>query len=71
MDGGRTARVVIISPSKHRQVNMLVHQLTDGVLERARHQLILQRNRQHDQLIFVEWFVFCHRGYLSLVKPIA
>jgi hypothetical protein len=30
--------------------------------------LVLQGDRQHDQLIFVEWFEFCHR-VLYLIEP--
>ncbi|MEO7838640.1 MAG: hypothetical protein ABIU06_04745, partial [Anaerolineales bacterium] len=30
--------------------------------------LVLQGNREHDHLIFIAWFVFCHRC-LYLIKP--
>jgi hypothetical protein len=48
---------------------MLIHHPADGVFERAWHNLILQRDWEHDQLIFIEWFEFCHRvlyGYRTL-----
>ena len=65
MDGGGAGFVVVVARIKDRQIDMLVHQFADGVLQRARDKLVLQGNREHDQLIFVEWFEFCHRSPLS------
>jgi hypothetical protein len=65
MDGGRARFVVVVTRIKDGQVDMLVHQFADGVLQCARDKLVLQGNGEHDQLIFVEWFEFCHRSPLS------
>ena len=44
------------------------HQFADGVLQCPRHQLVLERDGEHDHLVFIAWFVFCHgRGPLLLV----
>ena len=54
MKGGCSALVVVVTCIKDRHIEMLVHHLAEGVLERARY-----------QLIFLEWFAFCHRIHLA------
>ena len=68
MDGGRAGLIVVVARIEHRQVHMLVHQFTDGMFQRAGHKLVWQRNREHDHLIFIAGFEFCHR-VLWLIKP--
>ena len=47
---------------------MLFHHPADRVLQRTRDKLVLQGNRQHDQLIFIAAFEFCH-GFLFRLEP--
>ena len=49
---------------------MLVHQLADGVLQCPRDKLVLEGDREHDQLIFIAWFEFCHR-FLYLYRTLS
>jgi hypothetical protein len=65
MDGGCANLVVVVTRIKDGEVEVLVHQFADGVLERSWDDLVLQGDWEHDQLIFVEWFEFCHRSPLS------
>ena len=60
MDGSSTGLIVVVARIKDGQVEMLLHQFADGVLQGTRDKLVLQGNWQHDQLIFIAWFVFCH-----------
>lgn len=68
MDGGCAGLVVVAARIKDRQVKMLLHQFADRVLQRTWDKLVLQGDREHYQLIFVEWFEFCHR-FLCLIEP--
>lgn len=68
MDSCRADHIVVVARIEDRQIDMLIHQAVDGVLERPRDQLILERNREHDHLIFIAGFVFCH-GVLWHIKP--
>ena len=65
MDGSCTGFVVVVACIKDGQINMLVHQFADGVLQCTWDKLVLQGNGEHDQLIFVEWFEFCHCSPLA------
>ncbi len=47
---------------KDGQVHVLVHDFADGVLERAWDQLVLQGDGEHNYLLVVAGFVFCHGG---------
>jgi len=60
VDGGRAGLIVVVAGVEHLQIDMLVHQSADRVFQCARHNLVLERNREHDQLIFIASFVFCH-----------
>lgn len=68
MDRGRANHIVVVAHIKYRQVDMLVHQLADGVLQCPRYKLVLERNGEHHQLIFVAWFEFCYR-FLCRIEP--
>lgn len=65
MDGGRAGQVVLVALIEDRQIDVLVHQPVEGVLESPWHELVLERNGEHDHLIFIAWFVFCHGGFLG------
>jgi hypothetical protein len=60
VDGGSTDLVVVVARIKDGQVEVFVYQFADGVLEGIWNKLVLQGDREHDQLVFVEWFEFCH-----------
>jgi hypothetical protein len=66
MDGSCAGLVVIVSSFKDREIDMLVHQLADSMIQRTRDKLVLEGNREHDQLIFIAGFDFCHR-FLYLI----
>jgi hypothetical protein len=68
MDGGCAGVVVVVACVKHRQIDMFLHQLADGVFQRTWHKLVLQGNWEHDQLIFIAGFEFRHR-FLYLIEP--
>jgi hypothetical protein len=38
------------------------------VFQGPRDKLVLERDGKHDHLVFIAWFVFCHR-VLWLIKP--
>jgi len=68
VDGSRASLVIFVALVEDQQVDVLVHQPVDGVLQCSRNKLILERDGEHDHLIFIAWFVFCHR-VLCHIKP--
>ena len=69
VDGSCAGYVVFVAPFKHRQIDMLLHQFVDRVLQCSRDKLVLQGDGEHDQLISIAWFEFCHR-FLYLIEPL-
>ena len=68
MDGGSAGLVVVVAGVEDREVKAFFDQFADGVFERAGDNLVLQGNGQHDQLIFIAGFEFCHK-VLFPIKP--
>ncbi len=62
MDRRRAGHVVFVALIEDRQVDVLVHQPVDGVLQGPWDKLVLERDGEHDHLIFIAGFVFCHRA---------
>jgi hypothetical protein len=68
MDRCRAGLVIFVALVEDRQVDVLVHQPVDGVFQGPRDKLVLERDGEHDHLIFIAGFVFCH-GFLYCIEP--
>jgi hypothetical protein len=55
MDGCCAGHIVFVAFIEDRQIDVLIHQSVDGVLQCPRNQLVLERNGEHDHLIFIAW----------------
>jgi hypothetical protein len=66
VEGGCTGIVVLVSPFKHREIEMIFHQFVDRVFQCPRYELVLQGDGEHDQLIIIARFEFSHR-FLYLI----
>lgn len=53
--------VILMSTFKHRQIDMLLDQGIDRIFRRPGFKLILERYGEHDQLVVIVGFEFCHR----------
>ena len=67
MDGSRAGLVIFVAFIEDRQVDVLVHQSVDGVLQCPRDKLVLERNGEHDHLIFIAGLYFA-MGVLCAYK---
>jgi hypothetical protein len=60
VNGSSPNLVVVVASVEDGQVKSLFDQFADGVFKRAGENLVLEGNGQHDHLLVVARFVFCH-----------